>query len=204
MDGHAEIASDEVAEERPDEELDAERAVRRRYALAQIRQYPDAALRLRAQPVERFDEDLGRLAARLAILMRDANGVGLAATQVGILQRVFVFQLESGEEDEPGEIHAVVNPELLERSEELESADEGCLSLQGVLTPVERPVAVTLAGRDPEGAEVRLELRGLSARVAQHELDHLDGILILERTTPEGRREALATLRPQPVLPSLR
>ena len=78
--------------------------------------------------------------------------------------------------------------------------DEGCLSLQGVLVPVERHVAITLAAQDAEGVPYRLELEGLAARVVQHELDHLDGVLILDRTTPEARREAMATLRPQPIL----
>ena len=178
-----------------DEELDAEREARRRIALAQIRQYPDPALRLKANPVEEIDDDLQRLAERMTVLMVEARGVGLAATQVGVIRRLFVFQLT--EEDEA---RTVVNPELLERSDELASDDEGCLSLQGVLVPVERHVSVTLGGRDEQGEELRLELEGHAARVVQHELDHLDGVLIIDRTTAEARKEALATLRPQPVL----
>ena len=168
----------------------AELEVRRRVALAQIRQYPDSALRLRANDVEQFDEDLARLAARLTGLMHDARGVGLAATQVGILQRLFVFQ-----PDEEDEARAVVNPKLTSRSQRTQSCDEGCLSLQGVLVPVERSLAVTLEGQDLDGAPVRLELEEMPARIVQHELDHLDGVLILERTDDDSRRNALATLR---------
>jgi len=178
-----------------DEKLDAEREARRRLALAQIRQYPDPVLRMQARPVERFDDELRALAERMGRLMVDANGVGLAATQVGMLRRVLVFQ--HGEEERPT---ALVNPEIVERSEERETDDEGCLSLQGVLVPVERHVAITVSARDVGGGEVRLELEGLDARVVQHEVDHLDGVLILDRTTAEARRQALARLRPRPVV----
>src|SRR4030095_4324316 len=90
---------------------------------------------------------------------------------------------------------AIVNPHGVARGDELETDDEGCLSLVGIQVPVERPVRITLEGSDPQGSELRLELEGLEARVAQHELDHLDGVLILDRTTPEARREALGILR---------
>jgi peptide deformylase len=178
------------------EELDAEAEARRRLALAQIRQYPDPVLRMRANEVEDFDDDVRRLVERMTALMRDAAGVGLAATQVGILRRVFVFQPDR----ESDETIALVNPTIGERSEEIETEDEGCLSLQGVTIPVERNLRVTVSGRGVDGGDVRVELEGLGARVAQHELDHLDGILILDRTTPEARREALGILRPQPLL----
>ena len=174
-------------------ELDPEAEARRRLALAQIRQYPDPALRLQAREVEQFDDELARLVERLSNLMADAAGAGLAATQIGILRRVFVFSRD-------GETIALVNPRLAERSDEKEVDDEGCLSLQGVLMPVERHAAVTIEAKSPSGEDVRLELTELAARVAQHELDHLDGVLILDRTTREGRREALAVLRPQPLL----
>jgi peptide deformylase len=178
-----------------DERLDAEREARRRLALAQIRQWPDPTLKLRAQEVEAFDDDLGRLVERMGRLMVDANGVGLAANQVGVLRRLFVFRV--GDDDEP---RVAVNPRIVDPSSERESDDEGCLSMQGVLVPVERHAALTLEAQDVTGAPLRLELEGLDARIVQHELDHLDGVLILERTTPEARREAMATLRPQPVL----
>jgi peptide deformylase len=177
-----------------DEELDPEQQARRRLALAQIRQYPDAALKMPARPVEEFDEDLRRLVERMKQLMVDASGIGLAATQVGVLQRLFVFQIS---EDETV---ALANPEIVERSDETAVEDEGCLSIQGVLLPVERPIGITIAGQDERGAEVRYELEEPYARVAQHETDHLDGVLILDRTTPEARREALASLRPRIVI----
>jgi len=178
-----------------DEELDAEREARRRLALAQIRQWPDPVLKMRAGEVEVFDDDLRRLTERMASLMEDANGVGLAATQAGVVRRVFVFRREEQED-----VIAAVNPRIVDPSEERETDDEGCLSLQRVLVPVERHVSLTLEAQDVTGAPLRLELTGLDARVVQHEVDHLDGVLILERTTPEARREAMATLRPQPIL----
>ena len=178
---------DVVEEERT---LDREAQARRRLALAQIRQYPDAVLRMRAREVESFDDDLARLAQKMVHLMHDARGVGLAATQVGVLQRLFVFQA-----DEEEEATAIVNPEITKRSRDVEVLDEGCLSLQGVLVPVERAFAVTIEGRDLAGAPLRLELEDMDARVVQHELDHLDGVLMLERTDDESRRDALATLR---------
>jgi peptide deformylase len=184
------LRPEEEDEELEERELDAQTQARRRVALAQIRQYPDAVLRMRAREVERFDDDLLRLADRMAHLMHDARGVGLAATQVGVLQRLFVFQRA-----EADEVTAIVNPEITERTKETDVADEGCLSLQGVLVPVERAVAVTIEGQDLKGEPLRLELEEMDARVVQHELDHLDGVLMLERTSDESRREAMATLR---------
>jgi peptide deformylase len=177
------------------EELDAEREARRRFALAQIRQYPDAALKMQARPIEQFDDELVSLVERMKRLMHDASGIGLAATQVGVLQRLFVFQ--PNEDDDPV---AVVNPEIVEHSDETDVADEGCLSIQNILVPVERSVTVTLVGRNENGEEVRYELDDIYARAAQHETDHLDGVLMLDRTTPEARREALGKLRPRIVL----
>ena len=177
-----------------DEELDAEAQARRRLALAQIRQYPDPVLRMKAREVTDFGDDLQRLVVRMRMLMKDAHGVGLAATQIGILQRVFVFQ--RGEDD----VVAVVNPVISDRSDETETDDEGCLSLQGVLAPVERNLSLTLSGKDPEGNDLRLELEGHPARVAQHEVDHLDGTLLIDRTDDESRKAALAILRPRPIL----
>jgi peptide deformylase len=177
-----------------DEELDPERAARRRIALAQIRQYPDAALRMEARPVVEFDDELRSLVERMKLLMGDANGIGLAATQVGVLRRVFVFQRA---EDE---VAAIVNPEIVERSEETETSDEGCLSIQGITVPVERAFGVTIVGKDEHGNDVRYELEDYSARCVQHETDHLDGVLMIDRTTQEARREALGILRPRIVL----
>jgi peptide deformylase len=177
-----------------DEKLDPEREARRRLALAQIRQYPDAALRMKARPVDEFDDELKNLVERMKLLMVDANGIGLAATQVGVLRRLFVFQPH--EED----VLAVINPEIVERSDETEVADEGCLSIQGITVPVERSLTVTIAGKDENGDDVRYELEGYAARCVLHETDHLDGVLMIDRTTPEARREALGVLRPRIVL----
>ena len=128
-------------------------------------------------------------------LMKDARGVGLAANQVGVLRRVFVIQ--AAEDEEP---RALVNPAIVERSDDAEPDDEGCLSLQGVLAPVERAIRIHIEGKNERGEDVAYDLEHAAARTAQHELDHLDGMLILDRTTPEARREALATLRPRVVL----
>lgn len=185
----------EEEETETEERLDPQAEARRRVALAQIRQYPDPALRLRANEVERFDEHLERLVRRLTELMHDAHGVGLAATQVGVLQRLFVFLRDA---DDEGTV--VVNPVITARSDETDIDDEGCLSLQNVRVPVERNVAVTIEGQDATGAPLRLELEELPARVAQHELDHLDGVLMIQRTDDEARKLALGILRAQPVL----
>jgi peptide deformylase len=183
---------EEHGEVREPEGLDAEAQARRRMALSQIRQYPDSALRLQARDVTEFDAPLQKLVERMKALMVDANGVGLAATQVGILQRLFVFTL-AGEDD----ARALVNPRIVERSDATAVEEEGCLSMQRVLVPVARNVSLVVEGQDERGDDVRLELEGADARVVQHEVDHLDGVLILDRTTPDARREALRTLRAQ-------
>jgi peptide deformylase len=182
--------------EEHDHELDEaaiEREARRLIALSRIRQYGDPVLRMKAREVEDFDDDLRRLAERMTDLMHEAQGVGLAATQVGVLRRMFVFSDE-------GEDRVLVNPVLTKPSKEVEIEDEGCLSLRDVLVPVERSTSVAILGQDTVGERVELELGLPSARVVQHELDHLDGVLIIDRTDPEPRRAALAKLRPQPVL----
>jgi peptide deformylase len=176
-------------------QADAEAEARKQLALAQIRQYGDPALRLVAHEVTEFDDDLRRLVDRMIALMHDAQGVGLAATQVGVLRRLFVF-----EPDEDGP-RAIVNPRIVdEGGEERLTDDEGCLSLQSVRVPVERATTLTLEGKDPNGKDVRLELGAYAARIAQHELDHLDGVLIIDRTDDEHRKEALSTLRPRVAL----
>ena len=184
------VPAPEGGDEVDERELQAEEHAARRIALAQIRQYPDKVLKMRAREVERFDDDLARLAEKMSRLMHDARGVGLAATQVGVLQRLFVCQLAGDDE-----VTTIVNPEITNRSRSTEIADEGCLSLQGVLVAVERSAEVTIEGQDVSGAPLKLELEEMDARVVQHELDHLDGVLMLERTDDESRKDALATLR---------
>ena len=187
----------EAAGQVREEGLDAQGEARRRAALRQIRQYGDPALRLRAHEVDVFDDDLARLVERMAALMVDANGVGLAGNQVGVLRRVVVIRPEL---EEPP--IALVNPRVVEQSDEVEVDDEGCLSLQGVLVPVERAATVTAEAQDVRGDAFTLELDGLGARVLQHEVDHLDGVLIVDRTTEDARREALAVLRPRTIIAS--
>jgi len=179
------------------EQLDAEREARRRAALVQIRQYPDPALRMRANEVEDVGDAVAELVERMTKLMQEARGVGLAAPQVGVLRRILVYQTA---DDDP--VVALVNPRLTGSSDEQETVDEGCLSLgaASVVVPVARPTSVTVEAMTPDGEQVTVEAEGLEARVIQHELDHLDGVLILDRTGPEERRGALAQLRPQPIL----
>jgi peptide deformylase len=179
------------------EELDAEREARRRAALALVRQYPDPVLRMKANEVADFDESVTSLVERMTMLMDEARGVGLAAPQLGVLRRVLVYR--TGEE-EP--VVALVNPRVVTTGEEAEISEEGCLSLGAatVVVEVERPTAITVEASSPEGEPLRVEAEGLQARVIQHELDHLDGVLTIDRTTAEQRKEALAQLRPQPVL----
>jgi peptide deformylase len=190
---------DQALEPEPEDDEESERAaeseVRQRIALAQVRQYGDAVLRMRAGDVTSFDDQLARLAERMTALMHDARGVGLAATQVGVVRRVFVFEHE-------GEDRVLVNPAIARESKERETDEEGCLSLGTVRVPVERAVDVLIEGKDVTGADVRFELDGMSARVVQHELDHLDGVLIVDRTDPASRKEALSRLRPRLLLGS--
>ena len=148
---------------------------------------------MRAPEVTAFDDELRRVTERMITLMHEAAGVGLAATQVGVLRRVFVFH-------EEGQDRVLVNPVIAKRGKTIEVDEEGCLSLGNVRVDVERHLEVTIEGRDANGAAVSYELEGLPARVVQHELDHLDGKLIIDRTDPESRREALRALRPRLVL----
>lgn len=171
----------------------AESEARKRIALSQVRQYGDPVLRMRANEVVAFDEELARLVERMTALMHDAHGVGLAATQVGVVRRVFVFEHD-------GVDHVLANPRITRLGKDLEIDDEGCLSLGTVRVPVERATDVVIEGKTALGEDVSFELDGMSARVVQHELDHLDGVLIVDRTDPGSRKEALARLRPRLLL----
>jgi peptide deformylase len=172
------------------EELDEQTRARRDAALARVRKLGDPVLRASAVAVDRFDEQLRSEIERMGMLMSDALGVGLAATQVGILHRVLVYRAYA---EDP--ITAMVNPVIEWRSDELESAEEGCLSIPGVHVEVERPARIRVRARDAFGGEMLVEAEGLRARVIQHEVDHLDGILILDRISREARRAAMRALR---------
>ena len=194
---HAETVDDEETfEVEPDEEeeqeleLDPELVRRRAAALAHVRKFGDPVLKTRARPVERFDEALRSEVERMGLLMGDALGVGLAAPQVGVLHRVLVYRVQH-----QAPIAALVNPEVEWAGKELETMEEGCLSLPRVLVDVERPVHVRVRALNERGDPVVIEASGLEARVIQHEIDHLDGVLILERTTREQRKDAIRALR---------
>jgi peptide deformylase len=170
--------------------LDPEVKARRDAALRLVRKYGDPVLRARALEIDRFDEKLVEETRRMGQVMHDALGIGLAATQVGAMHRVLVYRVEP---DSP--VAVLVNPEIEWRSGELETAEEGCLSLPGVLVEVERDIHVRVRGRDERGDELMIEASGLEARVIQHEIDHLDGVLILDRTTRAQRKEAMRAMR---------
>ncbi|HEY4279548.1 MAG TPA: peptide deformylase [Conexibacter sp.] len=178
------------AEEAP--RISPEQAARRAAAMAYIRQWGDPVLKSRAMNVTQFDDDLRDQIAGMGEIMNDAYGIGLAATQLGKLNRVLVYRVE---QDSP--VIALVNPELEWAGKEVEGAEEGCLSLRGVLVEVERPVNVRVRAQDADGEAVVVEASGLEARVIQHEMDHLDGVLILDRTTRGERKQAMRALREQ-------
>jgi peptide deformylase len=171
-------------------ELDPEVVARRQAALAQVRKFGDPVLKTRARPVEQIDDALRAEIGDMARLMNDALGVGLAATQVGVLHRVLVYRVQ-----QQSPVNALINPEIEWRGKEQEIAEEGCLSLPAVLVDVERPVHVRVRALNEQGEAILIEATGLEARVIQHEMDHLDGVLILDRTTREQRKEAMRALR---------
>jgi peptide deformylase len=179
----------EVAEE-PHGRLDPETRARRDAALKLVRKYGDPVLKSRALEVDRFDDALRDEVRRMGQLMHDGLGIGLAATQVGLMHRVLVYRVEPD-----AAVAALVNPVLEWASDEREPMEEGCLSLPGVLVDVERPVHVRVRAQDERGEQILVEASGLEARVIQHEMDHLDGVLILDRTTRDERKRALRELR---------
>ncbi len=170
------MADETVEVEEPErEELDPELRLRRERALRLVRRYGDPVLRSRALEVDRFDERLVEEVRRMGGLMHDAMGIGLAATQVGVMHRVLVYRVEP---DAP--VNALVNPVIEWSGDETEVMDEGCLSLPGVMVEVERPVHVRVRGQDERGDALLIEASGLEARVIQHEIDHLDGVLFTD------------------------
>ena len=182
--------SDRVETESGEHELGEERRERREAALSQVVKFGDPVLKSRASEVEQFGPELRAEVERMIAIMRDGMGVGLAGTQLGILRRILVFQ--AGPDSEPT---ALVNPVIEWLSADLAVAEEGCLSLPRVSMDVERSLHARIGGRDSAGEVVVLEASGLEARVLQHEIDHLDGVLILDRANREQRKGALRALR---------
>jgi peptide deformylase len=181
-----EVQHEEEDAHEPDPELEARRVA----AMSFIRRLGDPVLKSRATPVDRFDDSLRQQVSRMAGIMNDAVGVGLAAPQLGISQRLLVYRVGP---DAP--LIALANPEIEWASDEREGSDEGCLSIPGVMVDVERPLHVRVRAQDERGEPRSVEASGLEARVIQHELDHLDGVLILDRTTRDERKRALRELR---------
>jgi peptide deformylase len=177
-------------EESEEPELDPEVAARRAAALRHVRKFGDPVLKTKARRVEVFDDALRSEVAWMGHIMDDAIGVGLAATQVGALRRLLVYRTQQGMP-----VQALVNPEIEWHSKEEEIAEEGCLSLPAVLVEVERPVYVRVRAQNEFGEPITIEASGLESRVIQHEMDHLDGKLILDRTPRDQRKAALRTLR---------
>jgi peptide deformylase len=182
---------DAPAEERDEAPpLDPQVAARRARALAYVRKFGDPVLKARAVPVERFDAELRAEVARMADIMGDAIGIGLAATQLGVMHRLLMYRIGP---DAP--LAVLVNPELEWSGQEREAAEEGCLSLPGIHVEVERPVYVRVRASDERGEELLVEASGLEARVIQHEIDHLDGVLMIDRIPREARKQAMRELR---------
>jgi peptide deformylase len=174
----------------PRERLDPETRARRDAALRYVRKYGDPVLRSRARPVEVFDDALADEVRRMGELMDDALGIGLAATQLGVMHRVLVYRV-----DAEAPLGVLINPEFEFKGDEVETMEEGCLSLPGIGVEVERPTEVRVRAYDATGAEITVEASGLEARVIQHEIDHLDGVLILDRTSRDQRKQAMRALR---------
>ena len=156
--------------------------------LLDIRTFGDPVLRSPALPVTDFDDKLPALAADMHETMKAAPGVGLAAPQVGVPRRLFVF--DSGEE-----AGAYANPEIVWRSDDTQEGEEGCLSIPGIYFPVVRAMRVRVTAQLVDGTAVDREAEGFLARIFQHEIDHLDGVLFVDRLDPERRREAMRTIR---------
>jgi peptide deformylase len=186
----AELQEREQDGEEPPKELDPETRARRDAALSHVRKLGDPVLRASALPVDRFDASLRAEVERMDQLMGDALGIGLAATQIGVLHRVLVYRADP---EDP--LTVLVNPVLEWSSEETETASEGCLSIPFVHVDVERPVEVRVRARDAYGEELEVHGSGLTARVIQHEMDHLDGVLMIDHIPREQRKEAMRTMR---------
>ncbi len=159
-------------------------------AILPIRTFGDPVLRQRARPVERVTDLHRGLVRSMLETMREAPGVGLAGPQVGVLERIFVWEVDE-------RFGAVIDPVVESRSTETIVAEEGCLSVPGLLYPVTRSAAVRIRGLDETGRPLSIDAEALLARVFQHEIDHLDGVLFIDRLPDDLRKEALKILREQ-------
>jgi peptide deformylase len=182
--------AEETGREEERDRLESELLARREAALAHVVKFGDPVLKSKASPVTGFGPELRGEVERMIAIMHDGLGVGLAATQLGVLRRLLVFQ--AGSDGEPS---AIVNPEIEWLSDEVVLAEEGCLSLPRVSVDVERSLHARVGGFDADGVPIVVEASGLEARVLQHEIDHLDGVLILDRTVRAQRKGALRALR---------
>jgi peptide deformylase len=190
LDDVVEVAPDADEDHDEHEVLDPQVAARRAAALAHIRRFGDPVLKSRAAQVDKFDQALQDQIERMASLMHDALGIGLAAPQIGVSQQLLVYRVGPD-----GPVIPLINPTIEWTSDEAEAAEEGCLSIPGILVDVERPVYVRVHALDENGDDRVVEASGLEARVIQHEVDHLNGVLILDRTTKDQRKEAIRALR---------
>ena len=158
-------------------------------AIRPIRLYPDAVLRTRADEVPEIDAGVRKLVADMWDTMDHAEGVGLAAPQVGVSRRVFVY------DDNEGHRGALINPRYTVPGSDSEFDYEGCLSVPEIGGEIDRPMEIDVTGLDENGDEVRFHADGLLARICQHEIDHLDGIMFMQRLTGDARKEAMAAIR---------
>lgn len=156
-------------------------------AMAQVRQFGDPVLKEKSRSTE-VDDGLLELIERMTRIMYGANGVGLAAPQIGVLQRAIIFLLEGG-------LKVLINPEITWKSDETVTDAEGCLSLANLSCDVERAERIKVAGTNLEGERCEYELEGLNARIIQHEIDHLNGTMIIDRTSGDQRKNLLSHLR---------
>ena len=188
-------AAEQDAAELEEDGFDREAIERRQAALEHVRKYGDPVLRATASPVTEFGVELERDLEQMGALMDDAIGVGLSAPQLGELRQLFVYRIPADEDGEENPLVTVVNPQIEWSSEETEVGEEGCLSLPLVRLSIERAARIRLRWQDPQGNEHVSKLDGLEARVAQHEIDHLNGVLIIDHVEGEERKTAIRALR---------
>jgi peptide deformylase len=151
----------------------------------ELRYYGDPVLRQKARNVETFDEELKKLAEKMFEIMYENDGIGLAGNQAGFLRRLIVLDVPL--DDDHRAVVALVNPVILERGGE-ESSEEGCLSIPDIRADVTRPETITVEAYNLQGEKLSFRAEGLLARAVQHEIDHLDGILFVDRISPVRRK----------------